>query len=108
GPTTANELRTTLGVSQPTISRLLKKLADELVTRGTAQRTRYALRRACRGSLQSFPVYRVDERGKSHRIGSLDLTLPSGSACDLTPLGWPLPGPMADGWFEGLPYPLLD
>jgi hypothetical protein len=108
GPSTASELRIKLGVSQPTISRLLGQLGNELITRGRTKRTRYAMRRAWRGSLEPFPVYRVDETGKLHRVTSLALTLPSGSACDLAQLDWPAIELMADGWFEGLPYPLAD
>ena len=43
-------------------------------------------------------------------MGALDLTYPEGSALAFNePFAWPLDrqGEMRDGWFEGLPYPLL-
>src|SRR5205814_9212484 len=83
-------------------------IPDELAICGRGRRTRYALRRPWRGKLESFPVYRVDGAGKTHRAAVLDLISPSGSAWDSAALGWPAPDFMADGWFEGLPYPLLD
>ena len=108
GPITALELRARLGVSQPTVSRLLGQLGHELITCGRTRRTRYAARRAWRGRLEPLPVYQVSETGKPDRVATLDLIRPSGSACELATLGWPVTKLMTDGWFEGLPYPLVD
>jgi hypothetical protein len=43
-------------------------------------------------------------------VGQLNLSYPAGSALNSTaPFPWPLsPNEMADGWFEGLPYPVVD
>ena len=80
-----------------------------MVSRGGSRRIRYSLRRALRGSEDSLPLYRIDEAGQGHEAGRLDLTWPAGSALDFSdPFLWPLDDDMADGWFEGLPYPLED
>ncbi len=42
---TASELRAQLGVSQPTLSRLLARMASRVVVAGRARSTRYAARR---------------------------------------------------------------
>lgn len=97
------------GISRATLARGLRLLGPRVVSRGAARRTRYALRRALRGSEASLPLYRIDENGRGHEVGHLDLTYPEGSALAFTePFPWPLAGDMRDGWFDGLPYPLVD
>ena len=78
--------------------------------RGEARRSTYAALRALRGSIAAVPVYRIDEQGASHEHARVYLTHPDGSAIDFQePPEWPLPdAQMRDGWFDGLPYPLLD
>lgn len=98
------------GINRSTLMRLMHQLEDVVVRRGGSRRTRYALRRALRGRSQGLPLYRVDACGAGHVVGALDLTYPEGSALAFAePFTWPLDeGEMSDGWFEGLPYPLLD
>src|ERR1035437_679021 len=97
------------GISRATLARGLRLLGPRVVSRGAARRTRYALRRALRGSEASLPLYRIDENGRGHEVGHLDLTYPEGSALAFTePFPWPFAGDMRDGWFDGLPYPLVD
>jgi hypothetical protein len=98
------------GVHRSTLSRLLAQFGDEIVRRGGSRRARYALRRRLRGALNSLPIYRIDEAGDPHLAARLDLISPNGSALSFAePFAWPLEsGLMSDGWFEGLPYPLLD
>lgn len=97
------------GISRATLARGLNALGTKVVSRGAARRARYALRRALRGSEMSLPLYRVDAQGTGHEVGHLDLTYPGGSALAFTgPYAWPLAGAMRDGWFDGLPYPLMD
>ncbi|MDZ4251933.1 MAG: type II toxin-antitoxin system HipA family toxin YjjJ [Sulfuritalea sp.] len=97
------------GINRSTLARALRVLAGQVVSRGGSRRTRYSLRRSLRGSEAGLPLYRVDESGQGHEVGRLDLTWPSGSALGFAaPFPWPLDGDMADGWFEGLPYPVGD
>ena len=63
GPRTARELADSLGVSQPTVSRLLAELGSEVIRLGAARSARYALRDALRG-LPDMPVYRVNAQAK--------------------------------------------
>ena len=43
GAASSADVRAALGVSQPTMSRILGALSDELVTLGAGKRTRYAV-----------------------------------------------------------------
>jgi hypothetical protein len=98
------------GINRSTLARALRSLGDCVISRGGSRRTRYALRRALRGSHASLPLYRIDASGQGHDVAQLDPIYPAGSALNFAePFPWPLsPDEMADGWFEGLPYPLLD
>jgi HipA-like C-terminal domain len=109
GPVKARALSAALGVSQPTLARALRALGSDLIVRGSGRRTRYALRRPVRGSAAPVPLYAVDVEGRGAQIAELDGTAPGGSALAFqAPFPWPLPGDLRDGWFEGLPYPIVD
>ena len=98
------------GINRSTLARLIAQIDSEVIRRGGSRRIRYALRRSLRGRSESLPLYRIDAEGGGHVVGNLDLTYPEGSALLLSEsLAWPLDaGEMSDGWFDGLPYPLLD
>jgi hypothetical protein len=98
------------GINRSTLSRLIARIDDEVIRRGGSRRTRYALRRPLRGRNMSLPLYRIDAEGTGHVSGHLDLSYPQGSALSFaTAPAWPLEsGDMSDGWFDGLPYFLLD
>jgi hypothetical protein len=97
------------GINRATLTRALKTLGNSLVVGGGSRRTRYALCRELRGNPAAIPLFRVDERGQGHEIGRLSLTYPEGSFLAFQEtFPWPLDQDMADGWFGGLPYPLID
>lgn len=97
------------GINRSTLARGLAGLGDRVVSRGGSRRIRYALRRPIRGAMAALPLYRVDESGRGFELGQLDLLHPQGSALALREaFPWPLTGDMRDGWFDGLPYPLVD
>lgn len=76
GPMSAAELTSRLGVSQPTLSRTIRALGDELVAfRVKGIRTpRYALLRPLPfGVASRQPVYRIDERGQVQSSGTVAL-----------------------------------
>lgn len=78
GPRSARDLLLALGISQPSFSRLVRRLGAELVTVGVGRNTRYALRKRA-GSLRgAFPIHEVNETGRLERLGTLSLIEPQG------------------------------
>jgi len=71
GPKTAKELAALLNVSQPTVSRIIAGLGNQVVALGRGRSTRYALPRVVRGLVDHFPVYRIDPTGNAHLTGTL-------------------------------------
>ncbi len=104
----ASDLAVQLGVSVPTLHRLLRELGSAVIATGAARRTRYALRRPVRGDASALPVYAVDATGRAEHIGDLALVQPQGSCMGLGGTPWPVPEGSRDGWWGGLPYPLYD
>jgi hypothetical protein len=104
----ASELQQRMGVSRATLMRAIRAQAGSIIVRGSARRTAYAARRKVRGNDDPIALFRIDEQGRGIQLGVLDPVYPNGVALGLEgALEWPLPGDMADGWFDGLPY-LLD
>lgn len=97
-----------LGVSIPTLHRLLKELEGRVVVTGKARRTRYALRMPLRGDPAELPLYEIDRSGRAELAASLALVHPHGTCMSLANTGWPVPDDSRDGWWGGLPYPLYD
>lgn len=65
------------GVNRSTLARGLGALGPQVVSRGAA-------RRALRGSEASLPLYRIDEQGRGHEVGQLDLIYRASSALAFT------------------------
>src|SRR5690242_3424131 len=79
GPRSAVELAGALGVSQPTISRVLRELEPHRVLRTSSARgARYALRRNVYTAGSEWPLFRVDEEGTPQELGTLNAIQPSG------------------------------
>jgi hypothetical protein len=70
GPLSARQLIESIGISQPTLSRVLNELRDQIVRIGTARSIRYALRDTTRG-LPDIPIYRVNAEGQIGKLGTL-------------------------------------
>ncbi|MBL0718596.1 ArsR family transcriptional regulator [Piscinibacter sp. Jin2] len=70
GPATPQQLVEKLGISQPTLSRALAALGDEVLRLGAARSIHYLLRDSARG-LPPIPVYRVTAEGQVARLGLL-------------------------------------
>ena len=77
GPASARQLVENIGVSQPTVSRAIASLGDQIVRMGSARGIQYALRDVFRG-LGEFPVYRVSADGKIKTLGVLVPVRPDG------------------------------
>lgn len=77
GPLTARQLVEKLRISQPTVSRAIAALGDDVVRIGSGQSIQYALRDAGRG-VGDIPVYRVAADGTLRRLGILVSVRPDG------------------------------
>ena len=73
GQARTSELTARLGVSQPTVSRLITAAGDRVCRMGTGRATRYALTRSIAPLGTRIPLYQADEAGKIHRYGTLHL-----------------------------------
>lgn len=79
GPQTARQLVEKLKISQPTVSRAITALGDDIVRIESGRSIQYALRDAGRG-LGDIPVYRVAADGKIRWLGILVPVRPDGFA----------------------------
>ncbi len=70
GPISVRQLTDNMGISQPTASRAIKALGDEVVRIGSGPSIHYVLRDALRG-FSSAPIYRITEEGKVKPLGQL-------------------------------------
>lgn len=109
GELTARDIGERLGISQPSVSRLLAGGGARIARIGRARATRYALTRAVGRDGGRWPLYRIDAAGRAHAVGELRalhgerfLFEPS-SAAPAAPHD-----PFADGLYPGLPWFLDD
>lgn len=77
------QLTDIMGISQPTVSRLMKALGDEVVRIGSGPSIHYVLRDAHRG-FSSAPVYRITEEGTVKPLGKLVPVYPDGFVMEQT------------------------
>lgn len=71
GEARASDLAADLGVSQPTVSRLLTAARDRVCRMGHARAARYAPTRAVAGLETVAPVHQVDEAGAVSEYGAI-------------------------------------
>lgn len=73
GASSSSVLAEALGISQPTLSRLINPLiqAERVLKIGATRGARYALRREIRGAGSAWPLFRIDRTGASHAVGTL-------------------------------------
>ena len=71
GLQSAIEIQSRLGISQPTLSRMLSRERSAIATLGKGRSTRYALYRRIRDLEPALPVHRVSTTGESTRIGTI-------------------------------------
>ncbi|WP_028491038.1 type II toxin-antitoxin system HipA family toxin YjjJ [Thioalkalivibrio sp. ALE19] len=109
-PARAGDLARELGLSVPTLHRLLQETAEPVLAAGRARRTRYALRRALRGDFAPLAIRTIDESGRPHELTEFSPVQPQGCHADFGGSDWPLEESdhTRDGWWDGLPYPLYD
>ncbi len=94
------DLMQSLNVSQPTLSRLISSMTDEIVVMGKGRATCYGLPRLVHNLAARLPVYSIDPRGDAHLHGHLT-TLQGGQY-------WWEPAESHGELFNTLPWFLLD
>jgi len=72
GVTTGTQLQRALGVSQPTFSRIVRELGEDIVRIGSGRSARYGLRRTLPGVGSSWPVLVVNQQGVPTPCGQLN------------------------------------
>lgn len=77
GPLTAKKIADYMEVSQPTVSRTIAVLGDEVLRFGAGPSIQYTLRDTTRG-FGAIPVHRVAADGTLHRLGVLVPVRPEG------------------------------
>lgn len=75
GPQPARVLYERLGVSQPTLSRMVAQLGVSILRFGKARQTQYALRRKI-GTHEKFPLFNVSATGSLEQWGILHPVMP--------------------------------
>jgi HipA-like C-terminal domain/HTH domain len=103
GASSAAELMQALGVSQTTVSRALRELErrHEVVRIGSTRGARYALHRRVAAIGSRWPIYRIDEEGSPHELGTLNAIYSDSYYVTARPA-------RIGGLFRGLPYYLQD
>jgi HipA-like C-terminal domain len=99
GPKSGTQMAKEMGISQPTATRALAAMGNEVMKLGQKKGTRYALRDTGRG-FGDVPVFRVDAEGRLTELGVLSPVRPDGFVFT-----------QADGvqlHSDGLPWWLLD
>ena len=110
GAITSKELASVLGVSQPTISRLLDRFEKgRILQMGQGRRSRYALARNLSTLGSSWPLYEIDQDGRAQAMGQLH-ALAGRHWCLQQDTPWEsLRGSdFQDGLYPGLPWFLDD
>ena len=77
GPQTGTQMAKQMGISQPTATRALAAMGDEVMKLGEKKSSRYVLRDASRG-FGDVPVFRVDGQGRLEEMGVLTPVRPDG------------------------------
>lgn len=104
GPQPARALYERLGVSQPTLSRMVAQLGESILRFGKARQTQYALRRKI-GAHEKFPLFRINTTGGLEHWGVLHPVMPE--AYLIEALTYHADEPRMD-FHQGLPWYLQD
>jgi hypothetical protein len=101
-------LQQRLGVSQPTVSRLIRRAGDQVARIGRGPATRYAATQPVFGTVPLIPLYGVSEAGVVAEIAGLRALAHGGYLLDTGGEAPWLRGSGGRGLFTGLPYFLED
>lgn len=102
------ELQTVLNQSQPTVSRALRALGDELVIIGKGRSTRYGLAKALFGLTHKQSLFSVNSQGVLSEIGEIRALASGEYLVDTDENNWWLLGQQGNGLYDDLPYFIYD
>ena len=71
GPSTSKEIQAAIGLSQSTVSRILKKMGDGIVQISDGRSVRYAATCNAFGGNDKLPIGMIDESGKIRLVAYL-------------------------------------
>jgi len=71
GARTSQDIQAALKISQPTASRLLVAMSDEVIALGSGRSTRYAVAHPIGNAAAQQPIWRIGEDGQAQRMGLL-------------------------------------
>lgn len=109
GAVSAQQVALSLGISQPTVSRLLAAAGEEVVRIGKARASRYVLRRQIARAGSGWPLFRITAEGRPETLGQLQALHGEGYLfVPERPCPALLHGELATGLFPGLPWFLDD
>ena len=109
GPASAAELANALHISQPTLSRAMVVLErqGQVARIGSTRGARYSLRTRTVGGIGTqWPLYRVDEKGRLHELGTIHALATNQYVVAREAGQNPLE--RMHGLFDGIPYYLQD
>jgi hypothetical protein len=106
-PMASPALQAALGISQPTVSRLIGAAGSRVLRLGRGRNSRYAAVREVAGAGTGARLYAVDERGTPAAVGEITALAGTVPFVVLSGERWLL-GEEGNGEFPGLPYFLHD
>lgn len=105
GPLSSAAVQKALGISRPTLSRLMREVGEEVVRLGQTRRVRYAVPRRLPGLPETLPVARVDADGRASTHAQIRPLQPEEWAWEPAAgslrIGTGLPREIADLWPAG-------
>lgn len=110
GIMSAGEIAGALAVSQPTVSRIIRKLGPRTIARiGKGKSTQYGLRRQLRGMGDRWPLYYINHAGRPQLIGYLNTIQQRACFLELSePWSMLTAADFSNGVFPGLPWFMQD
>lgn len=108
GPLSSRELQTRLGVSQPTLSRLVRRAGTSVVRIGRGPATRYGRSALVFGTAPAVQLFTVSEDGIAQEVATIRALSSGEYLVDGHDLPIWLRGLSETGTFQSLPYFLYD